>query len=840
MTLWRLGVCAQNTRELAMGKTHKKRDSRSNRNGADEEKACFQSEQGCQRALFRGSLDHVFNAELSKASKRLAIERGMSKDLAGDAMKKRAILYLFQLLEGWVVSMARWVLQAASTSRVSASGALEFLGSTMVGRGDELLRDCESGMDPSPSELVAEARRVGVVSRVHLRSALAHCVVHHNLLPRLHERGASLAETNNFGWSALHLAAALGAPLLVHSLISLHANTHARTITGLTPLHVAATHGSTDVAALLADALPPNAHTAAAYASTTGEQSADESLQWQPEWLDILGRSPEDLAIGASGSIPQCMRLLLVIQKGASKNATSSSNEWGVQRVSMRKRRCAEQRKRARARSEVKTTVMHDRSWEVLKAGCIGDAAVEEAAGAEEVVGAVGAMAGIEGVARKAVRIEVEIETAFGAAEKAALEEEAEANLCDVEVVDARSVDTQTLVQRYLSVGTPVLVRGSALPPEWTDEWTRDVLSARLGDVALPLEMYPYADASATVIAVPQNRTRLRTLLSRDGGRDSIFGCSSSPDEQQQPQVARTTVAQGMRRDRRHRHHYRDLIDDEPPKSVFMTLMGWRYKPATLGSRQDIELSTPLKAEEGRGPLYHGEEAPSSAEEQRSHARLLHEWRRPQFIQDASDTSNGSHGGSLLRTSTIQFYVGGARAGAQPHWHEAAWNWLVRGKKRWLLWTPEAATYAQRHSTLALDAARRGGRAAPLTCIQQAGDVMLLPAWWGHATINLKPSIGFATEVHFDRTIELLPANGTHVQVNGQPEPRFADGSDTAAPVCDGSGQAEGELLGSFSTCSTAETSPAVHGQIEARTLGVFSGEFNMLPTKWPQLEDEQ
>eukprot|EP00900_Chrysochromulina_parva_P018725 jgi/Chrpa1/26854/Chrysochromulina_OHIO_Genome00001673-RA len=829
----------------------KKRDARSKGNGADEEKACFQSDQGCQRALFLGSLDHVFNAELSKASKRLAIERGMSKDLASDAMKKRAILYLFQLLEGWVVSMARWVLQAAATSRVSASGALEFFGSTMVGRGDELLRECAPGMEPSPSELVAEARRVGVVSRVHLRSALAHCVVHHNLLPRLHERGASLAETNSFGWSALHLAAALGAPLLVHSLISMHANTHAHTITGLTPLHIAATHGSTEVAALLADALPPNARTAA-YASTTGEQSADESLQWQPEWLDMLGRSPEDLAIGASGRIPQCMRLLLVIQKGASKNATNSSSEGGVQRVSMRKRRCAEQRRSARSSSEVKPTDMHDRSWEVLKAGCTGDAAVEEAAeaagaeesaeavGAAEAAEAAGAMAGMTGAARKAVRIEVEI--ALGVAEKAASEEEAEANLCDVEVVDARSIDTQTLVQRYLSVGTPVLVRGSALPPEWADEWARDVLSARLGDVALPLETYPYADASATVIAVPQNRTRLRALLSRDGGRDSIFGCSSSPDEQQQPQVAHTTVAQGMRRDRRHRHslHSRDLIDDEPPKSVFMTLMGWRYKPATLGSRQDIELSSHGAAEEGRRPLYHGEEAPSSAEERRSHARLLHEWRRPPFIQDASDTSNGSHGGSLLRTSTIQFYVGGARAGAQPHWHEAAWNWLVRGRKRWLLWTPESATYAQRHSTLALDAARRGGRAAPLTCIQQAGDVMLLPAWWGHATINLKPSIGFATEVHFDRTIELLPANGTHVQVNAQPEPRSTDGSETAAPVCDGSEQAEGELQGSFSTCSTAETSPAAHGKIEARALGVFSGEFKRLPTIWPQLEDEQ
>jgi hypothetical protein len=117
---------------------------------------------------------------------------------------------------------------------------------------------------------------------------------------------------------------------------------------------------------------------------------------------------------------------------------------------------------------------------------------------------------------------------------------------------------------------------------------------------------------------------------------------------------------------------------------------------------------------------------------------------------------------------------------------------------------------------------------------------MLLPAWWGHATLNLKPSIGFATEVHFDRTIELLPANGTHVQVNAQPEPRSTDGSETAAPVWNGSEQAEGELQGSFSTCSTAETSPAAHGKIEARALGVFSGEFKRLPTIWPQLEDEQ
>ena len=54
--------------------------------------------------------------------------------------------------------------------------------------------------------------------------------------------------------------------------------------------------------------------------------------------------------------------------------------------------------------------------------------------------------------------------------------------------------------------------------------------------------------------------------------------------------------------------------------------------------------------------------------------------------------------------------------------------------------------------------------------------MLLLPSGWGHATINLAPSIGFATELHFDRTIELLPANNlatrtTHVSTNGPPSP---------------------------------------------------------------------
>jgi oxalate decarboxylase/phosphoglucose isomerase-like protein (cupin superfamily) len=76
--------------------------------------------------------------------------------------------------------------------------------------------------------------------------------------------------------------------------------------------------------------------------------------------------------------------------------------------------------------------------------------------------------------------------------------------------------------------------------------------------------------------------------------------------------------------------------------------------------------------------------------------------------------------------------AGGRGAGAQPHWHSTAWNWLVHGSKRWVLWSPEHASYAQRHVSLALPNASEGA----LHCEQRAGEVLIVPEAWGHATIN--------------------------------------------------------------------------------------------------------
>lgn len=55
--------------------------------------------------------------------------------------------------------------------------------------------------------------------------------------------------------------------------------------------------------------------------------------------------------------------------------------------------------------------------------------------------------------------------------------------------------------------------------------------------------------------------------------------------------------------------------------------------------------------------------------------------------------------------------------------------------------------------------------ATPLTCVQDAGDLLVLPDLWGHATLNLEPSVGLAREFTF-----VLRAPGTTPEGETGPE----------------------------------------------------------------------
>jgi len=114
--------------------------------------------------------------------------------------------------------------------------------------------------------------------------------------------------------------------------------------------------------------------------------------------------------------------------------------------------------------------------------------------------------------------------------------------------------------------------------------------------------------------------------------------------------------------------------------------------------------------------------------------------------RDAQDASAG-----------VQFYLGPAGSGAQPHMHEHAWNLAVHGSKRWMIWPPSRSFYAARPAReFAAEAVpKMSGEDAPLTCIQHSGDLLYVPAKWGHSTENIETTIGVA--VGF-RTDDVLPA----------------------------------------------------------------------------------
>ena len=82
-----------------------------------------------------------------------------------------------------------------------------------------------------------------------------------------------------------------------------------------------------------------------------------------------------------------------------------------------------------------------------------------------------------------------------------------------------------------------------------------------------------------------------------------------------------------------------------------------------------------------------------------------------------------------------QIFMAGKDGGATMHYHSSAYNALFFGYKRWHLLSPRYAEISGMPvSDYVRDADKRG--IDQMQCLQRAGDVLLLPRGYGHATIN--------------------------------------------------------------------------------------------------------
>ncbi len=69
-----------------------------------------------------------------------------------------------------------------------------------------------------------------------------------------------------------------------------------------------------------------------------------------------------------------------------------------------------------------------------------------------------------------------------------------------------------------------------------------------------------------------------------------------------------------------------------------------------------------------------------------------------------------------------------------------------------------SASAAAAANASAAAAARIVSRRRHLQCTQYAGDVLILPLYYGHATLNLQASVGFAFELAYEPAVTVYPA----------------------------------------------------------------------------------
>ena len=96
-----------------------------------------------------------------------------------------------------------------------------------------------------------------------------------------------------------------------------------------------------------------------------------------------------------------------------------------------------------------------------------------------------------------------------------------------------------------------------------------------------------------------------------------------------------------------------------------------------------------------------------------------------------------------------QFFLGPPGSGAPWHYHFAAANVLAYGRKRWFLTPPGNAHFSTTPSAVWFEKEYAQSSPKPMECVQEAGDLLLVPNFWGHATLNIETSIGTAFEFRF-------------------------------------------------------------------------------------------
>jgi hypothetical protein len=159
----------------------------------------------------------------------------------------------------------------------------------------------------------------------------------------------------------------------------------------------------------------------------------------------------------------------------------------------------------------------------------------------------------------------------------------------------------------------------------------------------------------------------------------------------------------------------------------------------------------------GKHPWYvfRGHPVPYMSEKEESVVKYA-DVPTPRLLQKAFERMNAPSArgkdGAASREIFVnaQWALGGEGTGAPVHFHNTAWNALVYGAKKWVIYPPHNMIMSNKQildffETDMQDFAARGVNGQ--SCVQVAGDVMVVPESWGHGVLNVQESVAVATEV---------------------------------------------------------------------------------------------
>lgn len=158
------------------------------------------------------------------------------------------------MLEGYGDPLQAYEVVTAHSLRLLTAGfdsQMLGIGKNLLMSGDSVWEELVYNCELLPSDHFNYTRSIPLLE---LRKIVIKCFQVQSIVTNLVEEGAVVYADNQFGWTPLLHAAALGSPDMITTLLNAKADPQSRTVLAHTALHVAAMRGSFDIATPLLQA----------------------------------------------------------------------------------------------------------------------------------------------------------------------------------------------------------------------------------------------------------------------------------------------------------------------------------------------------------------------------------------------------------------------------------------------------------------------------------------------------------------------------------------------------------------------------------------------------------